>query len=432
MRLLLAALALTPAAIAPYAFADTLEDALVAAHANNPNMEEARLAVRAAREERTQAISSYMPSVGISGSVGAQRIESDTDGLLGPSTSQADLEPTTATAQVTQQLFTGFRRSGQSRLADANIASAQEGLRGREQDVLLAAVDAYVGVMRDGEVVRLREEHVASLTRLLAGTQRRLDVGEVGRTDVAQARTRLAGARANLARSRADLEASQARYIAIIGRPPQSLVPVAALPQTPHSLDEAVRQANDAHPDLRRAESAERAARAQVTIERSALLPQVSLVGRADENRDFGISESRRESSSAVAQFSMPLFEGGYAYSRTRQSRINVDRAEQRTEAQRRDVIANVTQAWSNLQASREILVVADEQVEASAIAVDGAERERGYGLRSTLDVLNAEEEARDALIARARANADAVVASYALMSATGALTLETATGRNP
>lgn len=160
------------------------------------------------------------------------------------------------------------------------------------------------------------------------------------------------------------------------------------------------------------------------------MLPQVSLVGRADENRDFGISESRRESSSAVAQFSMPLFEGGFAYSRTHQSRINVGRAEQRTEAQRRDVVANVTGAWSNLRASREILSVADEQVDATAIAVEGAERERGYGLRSTLDVLDAEEEARNAQIARARASADAVIASYALLAATGALTLETATGR--
>jgi outer membrane protein len=161
------------------------------------------------------------------------------------------------------------------------------------------------------------------------------------------------------------------------------------------------------------------------------LLPQVSIVGRADESNDLSTTELHRESTSAVAQFSMPLFEGGYAWSRTRQSRINVDRAEARTEAQRREVVANVTGAWSNLRASREVLTAADEQVEASAIAVEGAERERGYGVRSTLDVLNAEEEAREALIARVRANADAVIASYALMAATGALTLETATGRS-
>ncbi|MEQ1491425.1 MAG: TolC family protein, partial [Terricaulis sp.] len=254
---------------------------------------------------------------------------------------------------------------------------------------------------------------------------------EVSRTDVAQAQTRLAGARASLARARADLESSQARYIAIVGRPPQGLIPVAALPQTPHSLDEAVRLADDRHPDLARAQQAERAARAQVTIERAALLPQVSLVGRTEENRDFSTTETRRESSSAVAQFSMPLFEGGYSWSRTRQSRINVDRAEARTEAQRREVIANVSAAWSDLAASRDVLAAANEQVEASAIAVDGAERERGYGLRSTLDVLDAEEEARNAQLGRVRANADAIVASYALLAATGALTLDTATGRS-
>lgn len=432
MRSLFASLALVaPAVLAPCpALADTLEDALIAAYANNPNLQEARLAVQAARQDRVQAISSYLPSLGISGTAGVQSVESDTDGIFGPSTTEADLEPTTATAQVTQQVFTGFRRSGQSRLANANIEGAREGLRSREQDVLLAAVDAYVGVLRDQEIVRLRQEHVTGLQNLLAGTRRRLDVGEVSRTDVAQAQTRLAGARANLARARADMETSQARYIAIIGRPPEGLVMVAALPQTPRSLDEAVRIADDAHPDLRRAQSAERAARAQVTIERAALLPQVSIVGRADESNDLSTTELRRESTSAVAQFSMPLFEGGYAWSRTRQSRINVDRAEARTEAQRRDVVANVTASWSNLAASREVLTAANEQVEASAIAVEGAERERGYGIRSTLDVLNAEEEARDALIARVRANADAVVASYALLAATGALTLETATGR--
>lgn len=432
MRFLLASLALTPALIAPsIALADTIEDALVAAHANNPNLEEARLAVQAAREGRVQARTAYLPTVGISGSYGTQDIESDTDGIFGPQTTETELEPTTATAQLTQQIFTGGRRLGQSRLASANLDGAREGLRGRAQDVLLAAVDAYVAVLRDTEIVRLRAEHVTGLTRLLSGTRRRLEVGEVSRTDVAQAQTRLAGARANLARSRADLETSQARYIAIIGRAPDTLVPVVALPQTPHTLDEAVRLAEMSHPDLGQARSEERAARAQVTIERAALLPQVSVIGRADEYQDVSVSEMRRESSSAVAQFSMPLFEGGYAWSRTRQGRINVDRAEARTEAQRREVIASVATAWSDLVASREVLTAANEQVEASAIAVEGAERERGLGLRSTLDLLDAEEEARNAQIGRARANADAVVASYALLAASGALTLETATGRS-
>ncbi len=429
MRALFASLALAPCIFAPCASADTLEDALVAAHRNNPNLEEARLAVRAAREGRVQARAAYLPSVGVSGSSGAQHVESETVGIFGPSTTEADLEPTAATAQLTQQIFTGGRRVGESRLASANLDGAREGLRSREQDVLLAAVDAYLGVLRDAEIMRLREEHVAGLTRLLAGTRRRLEVGEVSRTDVAQAQTRLAGARANLARARADLEGSQARYIAVVGLAPNALAPVAALPQTPPSIDEAMRLAEANHPDLVQARSAERAARAQVTIERAALLPQVSVIGRAEEFEDFSISEPHREGTSAVAQFSMPLFEGGYAWSRTRQGRINVERAEARTEAQRRDIVAGVAGAWSKLVASREVLTAANEQVEASAIAVEGAERERGLGLRSTLDVLDAQEEARNALIARTRADADAVLAAYILLAASGALTLETATG---
>jgi outer membrane protein len=431
MKRLLASLAIAPLLAPATAAADTLEDALVAAHRNNPNIEEARLAVSSAQEGRVQARAAYLPQLGVSGSYGVSEYESDTDGIFGPQTIESELEPSTVNAQLTQQLFTGWRRQGQSRLAHAQVDGAREDLRGRVQDVLLGAVDSYLGVLRDQEIVRLREEHVRDLTRLLAGTRRRLEVGEVSRTDVAQAQTRLAGARAALAQSRADLDASRARYIGIIGQAPENLAPVAALPETPHTLDAALRLAEATHPNLGRARSDERAARAQVTIERSALLPQVSVVGRAEENYDLNSSESRREGTSAVAQFSMPLFEGGYSRSRTRQSRINVDRAQARTEAQRREVIASVSSAWSSLAASRDVLDAANEQVEASAMAVEGAERERGLGLRSTLDVLNAQEEARNALIARARANADAVLAAYVLMEATGALTIENAAGRD-
>jgi outer membrane protein len=424
MKRWLAALAIAPALAAPGAFADSLEEALAAAYRNNPNLEEARLAVRAAQEDRMQARAGYLPSLSVSGSYGVQSVESDTVGIFGPSTVEADLEPSTASAQLTQQLFTGGRRGGQSRLARANVEGARHGLRATEQNVLLAAVDAYLSVRRDGEILRLREEHVAGLTQQLEGTQRRLDVGEVSRTDVAQAQTRLAGARAALASARADLETSRARYEAIVGEPAEALAPAAAPSDTPHSLDAAITQAEASHPDLLAARSGERAARARVSIERAALLPQVSLVGRFDQSEDFSISEPRRESSSAVAQFSMPLYEGGYAWSRTRQGRLNVARAQALTEAQRRAIVAEVVAAWNGVVAGRDVEAAAREQVEASAMAAAGAERERGLGLRTTLDVLDAQEEARNAQIGLARAQADAIFAAYALLAATGALTV--------
>lgn len=127
-----------------------------------------------------------------------------------------------------------------------------------------------------------------------------------------------------------------------------------------------------------------------------------------------------------MAQLSVPLFEGGFAWSRTRQARINVARAESRIEAQRRAVLANVAATWNDLEAGERIVAAASQQVEAARIAVEGAERERGLGLRSTLDVLDAEEEARNAQIGLARAQAQLSIAAYALLEATGALSIET------
>ena len=412
---------LAPAA----AHADTLYDAMSSAYRNNPNLEDARLAVRSAREESTQAYVGYLPSLGVTGSYGARSVETQTTGFFGPTTSEHDLEPATAAVILQQQLYTGGRRQGQVSRARANLEGARHGLRSTEQDVLLAAADAYISVLRDQEIARLRQEHVEALTRQLAGTRRRLEVGEVSRTDLAQAQTRLAGARAALARSEADLQTSRSRYELIVGRAPEALQPVEP-PQTPPTLEAAVAEAEARHPDMLRALSERRAARAQIEIERSSLRPQVSIVGRYDHAQESSVENDRSDSASAVAQFSMPLFEGGFSRSRVRQGEINVERAGARIEAQRRQVVADVIAAWNDVAAGRDIVAAAQEQVAAANTAVEGAERERGLGMRSTLDVLDAEEERRNAQVAQARAQAEADFAAYALLGATGALTVST------
>lgn len=423
MRRALLVTALWPALCA-VAYADTLEDALRAAYRNNPTLEDARLGVRSAHEDRVQARAAYLPSLGVSASYGWQQFETEVPGPLGPIVNETELEPQSTAVQLTQSLFTGGRRLGQSRLARAGVEGAQQGLRGTEQDVLLATVGAYLSVRRDEAILQLRTEHVEALTTQLAGTRRRLDVGEVSRTDVAQAQTRLSAARAALARARADLDASRARYVSVVGETPDDLQP-APFPSAPASLEAALRLAETAHPDLLQARAGVAAARARVDIERSALLPQISIVGRYDQSEDGNFLDERREGSSAVAQLSMPLFEGGFAWSRTRQGRINVDRAEARVEAARRGVTAELVAAWSDYAAGAEIVAAARDRVEASETAVAGVERERGLGLRTTLDVLNAEDERREAQIALARAEAEAVFAAYALVAAAGGLSLD-------
>ena len=414
------------AAAAP-AQADTLQDALVGAYRNNPNLEDARLGVRAAREDRVQAFSAYLPRLEVFANAGDRESDIEDPGNPFPPSRRVEreLSPTTSTGQLTQDLYTGGRRGAQMRLASAGLDGARSGLRATEQDVLLAALQAYVNVRRDEEVLRLRQAYVEGLRRQVSGARRRLEVGEVTRTDLAQAQSRLAGARANLAGAEAALETSRARYAEVIGAEPRDLAPPPAAPEPPANLQDAIAMAEARHPELEQARDAVRAARARVGLERSALLPQVSLVGRwsrYEEQDAVGVVE---EDQVAMAQLSVPLFEGGYAWSRTRQGRINVERAEALVEAQRRAVSTDVLSSWTALRASSEIVAAAHEQSEAAEEAWRGAEREHGLGLRSTIEVLDAELEWRQAQIAQARVEADAYIAAYALQSAIGALSYE-------
>ena len=211
--------------------------------------------------------------------------------------------------------------------------------------------------------------------------------------------------------------------------PADSPAPPPEPPPTPETLEAAMAIAEANHPDLQASRQATRAARARVSIERAALLPELSIVGRLDHSLEQTRIDQSLDSQSAVAQFTMPLFEGGFAWSRTRQSRINVSRAEAQLEAQRRRILADVISRWNNKLATREVLVAANQQVAAAEMALRGTEREQGLGLRSTIDVLDAERDLQDAQISLASAQAEAAIADYALLAAVGGLTFDVARG---
>jgi outer membrane protein len=413
--------------------AQTFDEALNSAVRSNPNMEDARLGVRSAQYDRMQARAGYLPSLGLSGSYGVQDIETRTQQpIIGETVRDEHFEPSTASVRLSQQVFTGGRRGGEMRAANAGLDGARHALRATEQDVILATARVYLNVIAGQDIARLRAEQVEALERELSATQRRLQVGEVSRTDLLQVQTRLSGARADVARARADLDVAHARYEEVVGAPAEALAPAPHVANAPATLDEAIARGRAAHPDVLERRAQVDAARGRVAVERAALLPQVSIVGSYDQYEDDDFIDRRREGSSAAAQVSVPLFEGGYAWARMGRERVNVRRAEVRVAAAEREVASSVASAWSEAVAAREVVQSAREQVEASAQALAGAERERGLGLRTTIDVLNAQDEWRDAQIALARAQALDILAGYALLAATGALTLETAGAAAP
>lgn len=401
------------------AHAQTLADALDAAYRLNPTLAGARLNARGVDEGIVQARAAYLPQLDVTASAGFQT--SDVDLPASPSQTE-DTHPQTIGLQAVQPLYTGGLRNAQSQFARAQSLGARETLRAVEQQVLLSVIAVYEDVRRDEEVVRIQQNNADVLSRQLQAAEDRFEVGEITRTDVAQAQARLAGAQAGLSTEQSNLEASRANFVRIVGAAPENLAAPPPHPPLPVSLDAALDAARAANPDLRLAEQSERAARSQIGIERSQLLPQVSIVAgwsRAVESQGPDIES---EGASAVAQFSMPLFEGGYGRSRIRQSRFNAHRAAAQTEETRRAVAANVVAAWNDVSAAARIVASAREQARANQFALEGVEMEQQVGLRTTLEVLNAQQEYLDAQLSVVRAEHDQYVAAHTLLSTIGAL----------
>jgi outer membrane protein len=421
-----ALLAFAPAS----AFAETLADALAAAYVKNPTLQAARADARSADETFVQARAGFLPQLTAFGQYGTQRVQSKS-----PSSTLCSAVPTTAGcvtrpgdygAEVSETIFAGGRRIGQVAQANATIGAAHESLRSTEQGVLLDAIAAYMDVRRDAEVLSIRANNVDVLMHQLEESNARFSVGEITKTDVAQSQARLSGARAALSQARADLEASRARYTQVIGAPPGQLEEPPAAPALPASLGEAVEQALDANPDYRQFEEAAKAAKAQITIDRAGLLPELSVVGRFDRHFEDRLPIGDLDEGTATAQLSIPLYSGGLARSQVRQSREDYERARQEAEQARREVVSAVSDAWNALDAARQTIVSSREQVQANELAFEGAEQERQVGLRTTIEVLNAQQELLDSRVALVRAERDAYIAAHALLQAIGALNAKT------
>ena len=407
--------------------AETLEDAVAAAYANNPALSDARLAVRAAREDTTQASASYWPRVDVTADYGVRHLEAVERGIFGgSSTREEDLGGRNVSLRGVSELYTAGRREAQEDIARASLTGAQEGLRGVEQEVILRAVTAYADVLRDQEIVLIREGFTQSLAQDLHGAQRRLSVGDVTRTDVAQSQARLARAQAGEVVARAELQGSLAIYEAVVGQQPFALAPLPPRPGVAVTLDEAIEAARRIHPDLQQSRQEEAAARARIDVERAGLEPQIGLVGSLNFGEDHPEEGDETRSAALAARIAVPLFEGGFGRSRIRQSRINAERSVQRTNARERQILALVVGAWYDLDAAQRVLEAARVQVEADQAALDGVRREQRVGQRSTLDVLNAQQELLDLRLQLVRAERDAYVNVFQLFSSAGVLELET------
>ncbi|THD63610.1 MAG: channel protein TolC [Bradyrhizobium sp.] len=410
------------------ALADTIEAALVRAYQNNPQLNAQRASVRVTDENVPQALSGYRPRVTVTGTAGEQYTDTLTTAGGSPTTIVRTIvhgfdPPRTVGATVTQTLFNGQQTANRTRAAESQVSGAREALRVLEQTVLLSAATIYMDYLRDSAIVEVQRSNTRVLEQTLKQTKDRFNVGEVTRTDVAQSEAQLAAGKTQQLTAESNLNTTRSNFRRIIGNEPEQLAPGSPVDRfLPPTLPSAVDLSLLENPNVTAAMFGIDVNYLQVKVNEGALLPTVTFQASVAQSYETAMTIYRSFGASAVAQLSVPVYQGGAEYSLIRQSKETLAQQRLNLETTRDQTRANTVTAWGQLVAGRAQVASAQSQVTASEIALNGVREEAKAGQRTTLDVLNAQQALVNARVALVTAQHDRVVASYAVLNAIGRL----------
>ena len=419
--------AVTCAAFAvPAAHAESLPEALGKAYQTNPQLNAERARQRATDENVPQALAGYRPQIVASLSAGLQAVR---DLLPNNVIQSANLKPWQIGVTVTQTLFNGFKTANSVRVAELQVRSGREALRNVGQGVLLDAVTAYTNVLANQSLVEAQRSNVAFLRETQGIVQKRLNAGDVTPTDTAQAEARLNRGLADLNAAEVNLAISQATYTQVIGNPPSRLSPAETVDRyLPRSRDEATEFAFRGHPAVIAASFDVDVASTTIRVAESSLYPTVTLQGNASHSSqsDSTLGTYRQDQASILGQVTAPIYDGGLAAAQTRQSKELAAQSRLVLEQVRNQARTAATGAWVANEGAKVAVSAAESEVRAAGVALQGVQREASGGQRTTVDVLNSQQ---DLISAKARligAQRDRVIASYTLLSAIGKLDVKT------
>ncbi|MDG4874434.1 TolC family outer membrane protein [Mesorhizobium sp. WSM4935] len=419
VAILVSATALSPLA----ASAETITGALAKAYQYNSQLNAARAGVRVTDEGVAIAKSGWRPTVTGSGSIdytsthGQGITRNITTGSFG--------------VQINQTLFDGFQTKNNVAAAESQVKASVESLRNTEENILFNAASAYMDVIRDRQIAALTEQNLQFLTEQARAARSRFEVGEGTRTDVAQADASRATAVAQLSAARATALASAATYHQIVGDEPGKLKAASPLGKLlPGNLDSALAVASAEHPAILATQHLVDAAAFSVKSSEGALLPQVTASAGISDNYSHSVPDltgtnGTSTSANIGATLTIPIYSGGRTSALVRQNKESLSQARIQVDVSRDQVRQAVVSAWTQYVAARESVDANRQVIDAAQLALNGVIEERNVGQRTTLDVLNAQNAVITAKINQASSERDVVVASYAILSAMGRLSVD-------
>ncbi len=404
----------------------TLIEALAATYSNQPALQAERARLRATDENVPTALAGWRPTVVLAGTAGyGDGVGRSYNALTGTILNiQTDRLIGTAQATVTQNLYTGGRTQANVNRSKNQVFAERATLIAQEQTSFTNAVNAYVGVIQAQQLLGLQINNEQVLAKQLQATNDRFRVGEITRTDVAQAEAALEGARATRETAEGNLQTARGTFQQYVGVfPPNDLVEPQPLNLPVRSEQEAASLATINNPNVITAQFNAAAAKDAVDVAFAALLPQISLQGQTFQQNNAGGRSTQANGYEVTAQFSVPLYQGGQEYAAVRQARQTLQQTQRLIDDSKRTAVQNAVQAWDTLVAAKAAADSTRSQIRANEVALEGVEREAIVGSRTTLDVLNATQLLLSSRTTLVQNLSQVITASYAVAVAIGRLT---------
>ena len=425
MKAVAAAIVLAAVAFVP-ARAETLSDTLVQAYRSSPLLEQQRLLLRATDEDVAVAVSALRPTVNFQANYSKTTTFTDREQIRTPfgGASQIGGQETSTDGSLSlvldYTLLDGGQRALRLSAAKEAVLAARYNLVQVEQEVLLSAVTAYFDLRLAVQTVDVRESNIRLVTQQLQAARDRFEVGEVTRTDVAIAESSLAEGQSLLAAARGDVDIARENYRLAVGELPTGiLAPPPAAPEIPPNVDRAQQLALQVHPLISAGQYDVTALSLLAEAAAADRLPSISLDGSLSRRRPD------TDSASVGVTGNVPVHTGGRLPALQRQAIAQAQAQRSALNQTARDIVENVGRAWAQLQVARAQIVANEEGVRAARLAFEGFREEAQLGARTTLDVLDAEQDLLDARISLIEAESNAQLAIYNILAAIGLLTTD-------
>ncbi len=405
----------------------TLQEALAASYLTNPTLQAERANLRATDENVPTAVAGWRPTVSVttSGTVNDGRSSSgQIAGFTTGTTILHGLGGYTNSVSAVQPLYTGGRTTGQTHQAVNRVMAERANLISTEQQVFSNVVNAYVGVIEDQQLLQLQINNEKVLEEQLRATNDRFRVGEITRTDVAQAEAALASARAARQQAEGTLQTAQATYTQQVGTaPPPNLIPPQPLVLPVKDQDHAVALAVANNPNVINALFTESSDKDAVDVEMAVLLPKLSLQGQYVRSQNQGLPNQASELKEGLITLTVPIYQGGAEYAAVRQAKQTAQQARRLVDVQRRSAAQLAISNWQNLLSFKASIDSDRTAVQSNIVALDGVERQAIVGTSTTLEVLQQQQTLLTAQVALVQSLSNLVLTSYGVAAAIGRLT---------